>query len=105
MFCIFNKIQYKTLKEVIGWGHVEDIVFNPEEPDEMWICKSGVWSEQGVPVAGKYRVMHSTDGGMSWYDYSTGLSAFPVMTIEYQMGSNKRLFAGTDCGVFIENLE
>jgi photosystem II stability/assembly factor-like uncharacterized protein len=95
-----NWISTDTLINVLAWRTIEDIVFNPDDPNEMWISVGGVQTENGEPVGGKFRVLHSTDLGESWYDYSENLSPFPVMALEYQKGSNKRLFAGTDAGVY-----
>ena len=66
----------------------------------MWISIGGVQYENEEAVAEKFRVLHSTNLGETWYDFSENLSPFPVMTLEYQLGSNKRLFAGTDAGVY-----
>ena len=93
-------VSTEDLDEVIAWRTIEDIVFNPDDPDEMWISIGGVHYENGEPVGGKLKVLHSTDLGENWYDYSENLPPFPVMTLEYQLGSNKRLFAGTDAGVY-----
>jgi len=85
---------------LLAWRTIEDIIFNPDDPNEMWVSIGGVQTVSGEPVAGRFRVLHSTDLGESWYDYSENLSPFPVMALEYQKGSNKRLFAGTDAGVY-----
>ncbi len=90
----------KQLKQVIDYKTIEDIVFNPKNPDEMWISIGGVQTKNKIPESDKYRVLHSTNGGETWNDYSEGLSAFPVMALEYQAGSDNRLFAGTDAGIY-----
>ncbi|RLD86274.1 MAG: hypothetical protein DRJ09_11980, partial [Bacteroidetes bacterium] len=88
------------MKDIIIWKTIEDIIFNPENPNEMWISIGGVQTSNGSIQANTLRVLHSTNGGNTWYDYSEGLSAFPVMALEYQAGSDNRIFAGTDAGVF-----
>ncbi len=95
-----DKIFYNELGPFLAWKTVEDIVFNPNNPYEMWITIGGVRTNNGIPENGKFRILHSTDGGSFWYDYSEGLTAFPVMALEYQTGSNNRLFAGTDAGIY-----
>jgi photosystem II stability/assembly factor-like uncharacterized protein len=95
-----NWITTDTLINVLAWRTIEDIVFNPDDPNEMWISVGGVQTLNGEPFGGKFRVLHSTDLGESWYDHSENLPPFPVMALEYQKGSNKRLFAGTDAGVY-----
>ncbi|NOY49175.1 MAG: hypothetical protein GXO88_01200, partial [Chlorobi bacterium] len=89
-----------SLATVIVWKTIEDIIFNPDDPNELWISVGGVKTANGSPQAETLRVLHSVNGGTSWNDYSAGLSAFPVMALEYQAGSNNRIFAGTDAGVF-----
>jgi hypothetical protein len=95
-----NWVTLHNLAEIIAWRSIEDIVFNPDDPDEMWISIGGVQFANGESIPGKLKVLHSTDLGENWYDYSENLSPFPVMALEYQKGSNKRLFAGTDAGVY-----
>lgn len=84
---------YGELKQVIAWKTIEDIIFNPNDPDEMWISVGGV-KESDV-----FRVLHSQDGGLTWYDFSKNLSSFPVETIEFMEGQDI-LFAGTDAGIY-----
>jgi len=97
-----NETEDKSINEVLTWKTIEDIIFNPADPDEIWISIGGVKiNEYGTNIEpGKLRVLHSTDCGNTWYDYSEGLPAFPVMALEYHLGSDNRIFAGTDCGVF-----
>ncbi len=97
-----NETEDKSINEVLTWKTIEDIIFNPADPDEIWISIGGVKiNEYGNNIEpGKLRVLHSTDCGNTWYDYSEGLPAFPVMALEYHLGSDNRIFAGTDCGVF-----
>ena len=94
-----------TLRQVLAWKTIEDIIFNPNDPLEVWISIGGLFSENNQPIGEKFRVLHSVDGGKSWTDYSKGLPAFPVMALEYQLGSNNRLFAGTDAGVYYRTPE
>jgi hypothetical protein len=90
----------KTLAGVIAYRTIEDIVCSPVNANELWITIGGVNYENGQPTVGKFRVLHSSNGGLDWYDYSENLPPFPVMALEYQKGSNNRLFAGTDAGVY-----
>ncbi len=95
-------VVYGTVDNVLHWKTITDIVYNPENPDEMWISISGVWTDgwPNDPVPEKFRVLRTSDGGDTWYDYSEGLPAFPAECLEYQPGTNNRLFVGTDVGVF-----
>lgn len=95
-----NWVPFADLATTIAYKTISDIVLNPHNSNELWISITGVWTDSGEPDPGKFRVLRSTDGGNSWYDYSEGLPAFPVEALEYQTGSNNRIFAGTDVGVF-----
>ncbi|MDD4604547.1 MAG: T9SS type A sorting domain-containing protein [Bacteroidales bacterium] len=89
------------LGSLILWRTLERIVCNPDNPSEIWVTIGGLETNGGpTPVDGLHRVLHSQDGGQTWNDYSEGLTAFPAISIIYQPGSNKRLFVGTDAGVF-----
>ncbi len=93
--------QSEPLKDIITWtSSVQEILFNPDNTNEVWISISGVRMNNQQPEQGILRVLHSNNCGEEWYDYSEGLSSFPVMALEYHMGSNGRIFAGTDAGVF-----
>ncbi len=90
-------VQYATIATLLAWKTIEDIIFNPSNSNEMWISIGAMSPDNNT---GLMRVLHSTDGGNNWYDYSENLPPFPVMSLVYQLGSNNRLFAGTDAGVF-----
>lgn len=96
-----NWVPYNNLGHTIDYKSISGIVTNPISPDNIWVGITGVWTDNnGEPDPGKFRVLHSTNGGSTWYDYSEGLPAFPIEALEYQPGSNDRIFAGTDVGVF-----
>lgn len=88
---------HSTLGNLLSWKAIEDIVCVPDNANEMYISIGGSLS---AGTNGFMRVLRSEDGGESWYDYSENLSPFPVVALEYQSGSDHRLFAGTDAGVF-----
>jgi hypothetical protein len=90
-------VLHSTLGELIAWKAIEDIVFNPNNANEMWISIGGMVSGN---QPGFMRILHSIDGGEIWYDYSENLPPFPALVLEYQLGSSSRLFAGTDAGVY-----
>lgn len=102
-----NNLLVGTLREAVAYKTITDIVINPENLDELWICLSGLYFDGSAitPTAEKYRVLHSGNGGDSWNDYSEGLSALPCHTIEIQISKPKRLFLGNEVGVFMRNLE
>lgn len=88
---------HSTLGNLLSWKAIEDIVCMPDNSNEMYISIGGSLSSG---TNGFMRVLRSEDGGDSWYDYSENLSPFPVVALEFQQGSDHRLFAGTDAGVF-----
>jgi len=58
------------LYSVLYYKAIEAIVCNPDNNNELWI---GIG---GINAAGEIRVLHSTNGGNTWYDYSDGLTPF-----------------------------
>ncbi len=82
-----------TLSSLTDWYPIHSIVCNPKNSNELWISIGGVGQKD------RLRVLHSTDGGSNWYDYSRGLSEFPITKILYDYPT-ETLFAGTDVGVF-----
>lgn len=92
---------HSTLSNLLSWKAIEDIVCVPDNANEMYISIGGSLS---AGTNGFMRVLKSDDGGDSWYDYSENLSPFPVVALEYQSGTDHRLFAGTDAGVFYRDL-
>ena len=90
----------KTLSQVIDKKNINAIETNPLNEGELWIGLSGVHIRNDTTFAGELRVLHSSDTGKTWQDYSLGLPPFPVNDLIFHEGSNKRLFAATDAGVF-----
>ena len=88
------------LDQLLHWKNINSIESNPSNDQELWIGISGVYIEDGEAIPGKMRVLHSENGGILWHDYSLGLPPFPINDLLYQKGTNNRLFAATDAGVF-----
>ncbi|MBC8045187.1 MAG: T9SS type A sorting domain-containing protein [Fimbriimonadaceae bacterium] len=65
------------------------------DPLKIWIAVSA-YSDGD-------KVYHSEDGGDSWTNVSGTLPNVPVNCIEYENGSNDRLYIGTDIGVFTKD--
>jgi hypothetical protein len=89
----------KLLREVIGWKKITAIEVNPNNADEIWIGISSI-TKSTTPVHQRYRVLHSTNGGVTWKDYSNGLPTLPVNCITYVKGTNNNLLIGTDIGIY-----
>jgi hypothetical protein len=98
---------------VIPWGDytlayngITDIAVNPTNSCELWLTLNQFHRDPYYPQNGIERVLHSTDGGNTWSDYSLGLNSAPVNTIKYFYESGKRLlFIGTDVGVYYRDPE
>ena len=82
-----------TLGAKVSWKTINSIESNPDNPNELWLCVGGVFENN------KYRVLHSTNGGDTWYDYSSGLTDFPANYVYYHYPT-EMLFVATDVGVF-----
>ena len=83
----------------LGDVGVTDIAINPANADEIWITLNQFLSN--APSVGRERVIHTTNAGNNWTDYSQGLTPAPVNCIKYYNNNgDKLLFIGTDVGVF-----
>ena len=97
---VYHNGQSVLLKDLLPWRVITDIKYDELDPQRIWITLGGFFKENNIPVAEKYRVLYSPNGGGAWYDYSEGLPCFPALCLEKQPGSDDRLFVGTDVGVF-----
>ncbi len=90
-----------SLPYILHARGLTDIAVNPDNSKELWITLD---QYSGHIMNGEYRVMHTTDGGLSWDDYSTGLSCVPVNSIVLNKESNLHdLYVANDMGVFYRN--
>jgi len=90
------------LKNALKWKKVTEILCNPNDTNEVWISVGGIKVDTSITgnYPGMLRVIRSTDAGATWYDFSDGLTALPALDLEYQTGSNDRIFVSTDAGVY-----
>lgn len=70
---------------------VTDFALSERDPAVAYVTFSGF---------GVGHVWRTTDGGKTWYDISIGLPDIPVNAIVIDPQDEKRLFVGTDIGVF-----
>ena len=83
----------------LAYNGITDIAINPENGCELWITLNQFCAY--TTGEGKERVMHSTDGGNTWAEYSQGLTPAPVNSIKYFSDNGiTQLFIGTDVGVY-----
>jgi hypothetical protein len=92
---IFNKWKSK----------VTDLIVDQSDDNRLFASMSGV---DGLKLGGSstpVKVVMSNDGGNNWTDFSDGLPNVPVNRL-FELGSfpSGYLFAATDVGVFVRNL-
>lgn len=89
------------LGSLLEWKKIKDIAVSPSDPNHVWIAIDGLIREPWPTYAHElFRVLESTDGGISWTDVSEGLPGIPAMELEYLKGSNDLVFMGNDHGVY-----
>ncbi|QQS29936.1 MAG: T9SS type A sorting domain-containing protein [Sphingobacteriales bacterium] len=79
---------------VTEWFSITDIIFHPDDPEKVWISLGGFDGS---------RVAYSSNGGINWSGFGTGLPQLPVNKLVYHVGSNDVIYAATDVGVYRYN--
>ncbi len=74
-----------------SYSSCTDIIIKPTDENTVWLTFGNFWD---------YKVVKTTDGGLTWTDYTQGLPQYPVNKIIYQKGSNDGLYVATDIGVY-----
>jgi len=76
---------------------ISDIAVDPNNHERIWISFANFKEDA--------KVWKTENGGITWEnaDMEGSLPNFPVNAIEYQEGSNDRLYIGTDIGVFYKD--
>lgn len=75
---------------------ITGVEVDPLNEQRVWVSFSG--------FEGDKKVWYSSNAGATWsnYDPNGKLSNLPVNDIIYQKGSNDRIFAATDAGVYVK---
>jgi len=73
-------------------SQITAIAVSNTHPEKVWVTFSGYNAAN--------KVWTSSDTGLTWSNYSTGLPNLPVNCIVYQNNSNNALYVGTDVGVY-----
>jgi hypothetical protein len=76
----------------VASASITAIAVSSTDPTKAWVTFSG--------YSAANKVWNTTDAGVIWAAYTTGLPNLPVNTIVYQSGSNDGLYVGTDVGVY-----
>jgi photosystem II stability/assembly factor-like uncharacterized protein len=64
------------------------------DPQKIWVCFSGYNNS---------KVYYSSNAGLTWTNYSTGLPSIPCNSIIYQNGSSDGLYLAMDIGIYYRN--
>lgn len=75
------------------------MTISPTDDNKVWVAFDGIGNETNL-CDGLDRVNMTTDGGLTWTDYSNGLPYLPINDIEYYGGTNDGLFVSTDIGMY-----
>ncbi len=89
-----------SLSTVVAWKNIKDILINPINEKEIYICLSNHYEESKKRVHGKQRVFKSSNGGRTWEDYSIGLPSVAMNCFLYEHQSPNRIYLGTELGVY-----
>ncbi len=73
-------------------AQMTDVVVANNNPNKVWVTFSGYSNGD--------KVYMSSDGGMTWMNYSTGLPNLPANTIVYWNGTKDALYVGCDVGIY-----
>jgi len=77
----------------LNYAGINEITFHPQIPGKFWLSLNREWTNR--------RVYMTTDGGITWQNYSAGLPSLPVNTITFVNGAGYDvLLAATDAGVY-----
>lgn len=87
-------------EQVLDYYAITAVLINPNNSNTIYLAINGFKADPTNPNQGKFRVIKSSDGGLTWNDMSTGLSQFPVTCLVFQEGTEEVLYAGTDLGIY-----
>ncbi|WP_034040893.1 discoidin domain-containing protein [Wocania ichthyoenteri] len=77
---------------LIGTNALWRLAVSDQNPNHLWVTLRGATNTT--------KVIKSTDGGVTWSDFSTGLPNQHIYSIIYQRGSDDILYIGTGLGVY-----
>jgi PKD repeat protein/photosystem II stability/assembly factor-like uncharacterized protein len=77
---------------LIGTFALWRLAVSDKNPNHIWVTVKG--NQNTI------KLIRSTDGGLTWQDYSTGLPAYAITSLIYQRGSDDGLYVGTTYGVY-----
>lgn len=76
----------------LGSAQITDLAVDNQNPNNIYVTLSGYSSGN--------KVYASSNGGVSWTNYSTGIPNLPVNCIVFKKNSAQALYIGTDVGVY-----
>lgn len=71
---------------------ITSVAVSNTDPSKVWVTFSG--------YSAANKVWKSTDAGVTWSNYSTGLPNLPANCIVHEQNTNDGLYVGTDVGVY-----
>ena len=74
-------------------GGITSIIVDPRNADRLWASTDRHHRD--------FKVFFSEDAGETWTNQSVGLPDYPVNVLLYEAGTNDRVYAGTEVGVFV----
>lgn len=84
----------------LGSTRIHAICISPVNPNKLWISLGYLGDYLDI-CKQTPRVIHSSDGGITWVDYSKGLPIYGVTDLVFVDGTSATLFAATIEGVYI----
>jgi hypothetical protein len=100
-----NNSQQNTLSNYLFWNTVTAIAVNPINENIVFLGIGSTYEENSQITDEKFRVIKSTNGGVSFEDYSEGLPALPVEKLLIVESDNQLMFCATSVGVYYRTNE
>lgn len=115
----YRKMLWKTIDGGTSWNNINpqfkvssspallsdfawvtDILVHPKNDSLVFVSMSNF--SKDASGYGKNRVLYTTDGGLTWDDYSLNLPAVPANTLA--LDGENMLYVGTDAGVYFMDI-
>ncbi|MGV3598057.1 MAG: T9SS type A sorting domain-containing protein [Bacteroidota bacterium] len=99
-----------VIQKMLESTYITSIIANPYDSKEIWVS-FGYFDKAGIGVY-QTRVLHSTDAGETWTDFSEGLTCstnggidqLPVNHLIFdELSGNNMIYAATEMGVYYRN--
>jgi hypothetical protein len=101
-----GSVEIVPFNNILVWKMIKAISVDHYDGNKMYLSPSRTYVEfsgtqnDWTPIDEKYRVLKTTNGGLSFTDYSEGLPALPVDEILTIDSENELIFCANAVGVF-----